>query len=202
MTNQKNKKTRFVNLANTFGIFGYISVTIQWLWIFLLYTYPYITGEKQFSGIFFPNTDASARIQPLTINFNISPVLTMIITFVVILIILTITIIAIIRLPKEIGKTASQITHQTSDVIVPVVTKHKKISKKKRVTLSYKIINIIKALALIIPLLLIFWTPKITYISTDILWFTSILLAALSLLWFSVQYTIASVVKIPKDLVW
>lgn len=191
------KTLRRVVLANTFGTLGYLSVVFQWMWALLLFSSPLLAGSN--ATILQPQQPVVT--QPANISPEMTPLLGAIAGIVTIFI-LVLTIITIIRLPKSFGKKAAITSKTTARAILPIVTHHKKVTKKQRVVLSYKIILCLKSAAIVFPLISLCFLPAIADLDPAIIWTIGLFAAAASLTYFATQSLVAHIGKIPLKQLW
>ncbi len=113
------------------------------------------------------------------------------------------TLVSIFRAPKTIGETAQKITHSVAHRALPVVTHHKKISKKKQLELSARIIFNLKLSLLALPLVLTLLVPAEQIgIPRELLIFMVAILAGWALFLFCLQVALARVFRIPLKQLW
>lgn len=67
-------------------------------------------------------------------------------------------------------KREQKITHTASTAIIPTIVHHKKITKKRRLLLTYRVVQAMKATASIIPLAALFFAPAIQTMPTNVIW--------------------------------
>lgn len=196
-TAQKTKRQRSKTVANVFGTLGYLSILLQWTWTLLLLCYPLITADHSF---LLPNTPAEP-FHPTNTAVASSPI-TAVLAIAVTAFILVATVIVIARLPKQIGKRGAQITHQTADSLIPIVTKHRPIPQKKRRMLSYRIILIAKVVAILLPIAGLVWTASPYPLTDAIVWTIGIYCAGWSATYFMIQQAIGFFAKIDTRQLW
>ena len=152
-------------ITNSLGTLGYFSCGIQWVWATIILCYPIISDKNSFlfRRDLTPVVTSSAPTQPLPPVIGII----LIIATVALLIMTTITL---MRLPKAFVKTGAKITHTESTAIIPTIVHHKKITKKRRLLLTYRVVQAVKATASIIPLAALFFAPAIQTMPTNVIW--------------------------------
>lgn len=196
-TAHKTKRQTSLTLANVFGTLGYFSLLLQWTWTLLLLCYPLLTADHSFllpdapTEPFHPTNDAVTS----------SPI-TAVIAVVVTAFVLVMTVIVIARLPKQIGKRGAQITHQTADTIIPIVTKHKPLPQRKRRTLSYRIILAAKAAFIILPVVGLWWVVAPYPLTDAVVWAIGLYCAGWSVIYFLVQQAVGFFAKIDTRQLW
>ena len=192
------KPRRLVSLANAFGAFGYISVFFQWTWSLLLAAYPTLMKNPDF---FLPQPDKGTIIKPMEINPSFTPALT-IIAIVVSVLILAAAAVAIARMPRAIGKKANALTQSTIKKVLPVLTHHKKVSKKMRQKLSRRVVITIKLLIVTLPLLVLVFVAPTSQLSVSVMWAVGLFAAMCSVFYFGIQALLAWLGKITYKDLW
>lgn len=193
----KKPTTRYVAVANLFGTLGYLSVLLQWSWAGLLLIYPLLVAQPEF---LFPKP---SPVQPEVMDPM--PALTplmVIIAAAVTIVILIITAITLVQLPKRIGKRGAALTHSAARSALPVLTHHKKITKKERQRLSYRLILLLKLGTVIIPIVAIIFIAPIDHITPIVIWTIMLFCAAWSLTYFAIQQVIAKLARLDTDMLW
>lgn len=196
-TARKAKRQTPKTIANVFGTLGYFSVLLQWTWTLLLLCYPLLTADHSF---LLPSTPTEP-FHPTNTAVASSP-LTAVIAIAVTAFILVATVIVIARLPRQIGKRGAQLTHQTADTLVPIITKHKPLPQKKRRALSYRIVLIAKTFAVILPVIGLFWAASPYPLTHLVVWTIGIYCAGWSAAYFMIQQVIGFFAKIDTRQLW
>lgn len=111
---------------------AYLSVTLQWLWIFALGA-PQLIDKGVFDS-FISEVPVEQPTQPAA-SSEASPTLA-VVAAVITLIFLGLTAIILVRLPKTISQTGEKVIHQATEAIIPVVTHHQRIPTKKKRTIQ------------------------------------------------------------------
>lgn len=183
-----------LHLANTLGVFGYMSCITQWAWTGIV-----LLPALAASGFLqFLLPQESTNDMPV-ITFEASP------TVVAIVLILTAAVIAasvvaILRLPRDIGKAGKRVTHEPATAVLPTITHHKKLSKKKKLELTYRIVQVIKLLLVVLPFIGLLLTFFVTVdIAHQLIFIVGGFCAVISLLWFGLQTTLAYWWRLPTD---
>ena len=177
-------------LANGFGAVGYFAATLEWLWAILVIGYPFLTQAR----LVRPDPEASAEIPQFAISLPTE--LSIGITIVVTIVMALITVACLILMPKALSSGTKKVTQTAADSLIPVVTQHQPISKKRRRILTIKTRLLLKALLVLLPFFAIHLAPHnsplpYTVVST-IAWFTLIATAAC----FGLQYMVARLLKL------
>lgn len=196
-TSQKTKRRPSLIAANIAGTLGYFSVLLQWTWTLLILCYPLLTADH--SALFPPHP-----VQPVHATNQVaapSPI-GILAAVIVTAFILTLTIIVLSKLPKAIGKRGAQITHRTANVVIPIMVRHKTLSKAKRKRLSYRIILVLKLLSIVLPVIGLFFTHPIGTLTGSIIWAAGLYCAAWSIFYFAIQLGVGFVSKASSSEIW
>lgn len=182
--------------ANTLGTLGYISIIFQWLWSFLILVYPVLIAQPDFlfpaDRPTFIQDDTSIAASPLVVAIALAATV----------VIMAIAAVVLFRLPKTIGKKGAHITKSAASTVIPAVTHHKKLSKKKRIQLSYQIILGIKLLLIITPLVALPFAQPIQQIDTEVIWAMALFCATCSSAYFLLQQLIARITRVDVEKLW
>ncbi len=142
--------------------FFYISVILQWMWTFIVFL-PALIDSGFFKLFMAPEQPVPAPTEPLAPSAGVEPLAIAFALLITALIIIA-TIIFFIRLPKAVAETGEKTVKKTATKIVPIVTHHKKLSKKKQQQLTERTIYIIQLSLIGAPLLLLIviglWAPS------------------------------------------
>lgn len=191
MTKQVQRSSR---PANFFGGIGYISVISQWLWTIAL-VLPSILENETFKNLLLPQ-HTEATQSPVAV-FDENSLLMIVIAIVVTVVVLIVTVVVLIRLPIALVRTSQKTVTHTVETIIPTITHHKPVSKKKRALLSTKIRIYVKLALCLLPLIpLVFVSTDTIGLDSSIALLIGSVLAIDSIIWFSLQYGVAKLLKI------
>ena len=183
--------------SNFFGGLGYISVIGQWLWTIAL-VLPTLLENESFKQFILP--DQSTTVQSPVTPFDENSIFMIVVAAAVTVVVLLVTIVVLIRLPIALVRTSQKTVTSAADAIVPTITHHKPLSKKKRAVLTARIRLYIKFALSVIPLLpLLFVTSSSIGLDSSIALLIGAILAIGSLVWFSIQYGSAKLLKQPFE---
>lgn len=183
--------------SNFFGGLGYISIIGQWLWTIAL-VLPTLLENDSFKQFILPDQSATAQ-SPVTV-FDENSLFMIVVAAAVTVVVLIATIIILIRLPIALVRTSQKTVTTAAETIIPTITHHKPVSKKKRAVLTARIRTYIKLALAIIPLLpLLFVSSSSSGLDSDIALLIGAVLGIGSLIWFSLQYGSAKVLKLPFE---
>jgi hypothetical protein len=183
--------------SNFFGGIGYISVISQWLWSIALIL-PSILENESLKNLLLPqHTEATQA--PVAV-FDENSLLMIIVAAVVTLVVLIITIVVLIRLPIALVRTSQKTVTHTVETLIPTITHHKPVSKKKRAILSTKLRVYIKLALCLVPVIpLVFVSTATIGLDSSIALLVGTILAIGSTIWFLLQYSVAKMLKIPFE---
>lgn len=154
---------------------AYLSCTLQWLWVMTIGLPPLIeTGSIDFLLPTAPVPDSSyvqaQQFSPLMLVF----------AGIITVAMLVFTAIVLYRLPKTVAKVSHNIVHETTDIILPFATHHKKIPAKKKQALSRRIVLITQIAASLLPLLIAFFLAPYGELSKLLIVIVALFFAAVS----------------------
>lgn len=185
-----------LKIANFFGALGYLSLLLEWLWVFGLLLYPQV---KNLSFIL-PDSAPAQKPQPsLT---TIDSTFALIIGTVVTMLCLLLIIYTIYRVPREIAKTSSRAAHVAASTVIPSLTRHKHISKKESKRLTFAVVSYLKAAAIILPLLVCVIIPDTLTLSKQIISIVAVFIAAWAIADFGIQLAFAKIAKLDTSKIW
>jgi hypothetical protein len=183
--------------SNFFGGIGYISIISQWLWTIAL-VLPSILENESLKNLLLPqHTEATQT--PVAV-FDENSLLMIIVAAVVTLVVLVVTIIIVIRLPFALVRTSQKTVTHTVETLIPTITHHKPVSKKKRAMLSTRLRVYIKVALCLVPAIpLLFVNTAMIGLDSSIALLIGTILAIGSTIWFLLQYGVAKMLKIPFE---
>ncbi len=182
--------------ANSAGALGYFSLLMQWLWLAIVFL-PGLLENGTFKAIFLSKPSIDQPIHSTTSTLTDSPV-AMIGVVMITLIMIALTIYVVLKIPGAVAKSGRKITNEVTNVAVPIITHHKKVSAKKQRALTFAISFFVKfCLAAIAYLLLIIPPSGTVTLDGGIIWAIGSIFAASSFVWFGTQYAIAKLFALP-----
>lgn len=191
------KPTLALKAANFFGVFGYISLLIEWVLLICIIAYPAIKNGSLNWIMPAKNPTPAPIINPAPAND-----VTMLVGIIITVICLGIAVYAIYTIPRSIGKVGAKITHNAAATVVPALTHHRKITKKSRLKLTLRTVTVIKLTMLILPLAVVLVVPSFTALSKDVVMLTTLFMASWALFNFTIQLTLTKFAKLNPDQVW
>jgi len=195
------KYNRKKNVSNFFGALGYFACLIQWFWVVILYS----SLLKSAVLLVSPDADNVVTKPDVVINSGVS-LPSIIFAGVVTIFVIILTVYVLIKMPSAILKTSKKIVNEAAESVVPVVLKvqHKKDTKKNHIKLTTRIIVIIKAVLLVLPIILTLVSQllKVQIFGFYIAILISIWLAAFTIVFFILQYVIAKAFAVKSKDLW
>lgn len=182
-------------IANAFGSIGYFFSFFAWFWALMLY----FSLLKATVTLVAPNADVPVVETP-QVTVALPGWLEMTIVIAVTVIMLIVTLYALIKLPSKIAKVSSDVVHKTTATAAPIIIKsqHKKDTPKNRMRLTPMLILALKIVIVIIPLVASLASKLLDKQSIDytIAIIIAYGIAGLSVLFFAIQYSLASAFRI------
>ncbi len=187
-------------LANTLGTFGYMSLSVQWVWLVITTGMPLLSSSA-FKDLFLPGQ--TTEVLPAA-SLSVPEPIAVLFSVLAVIFAVGLTIYVIVSIPRVVGRTGKTVTTKSAQVILPHITHHKKVSEKRqkrlmeRITWSMKIgLALLPLLALVIPL-----SSDVLELSREVVSGVAIFCASATLLWFGAQFTVVRLAKIDSRDVW
>jgi hypothetical protein len=185
--------------ANAFGAFGYVLLIFSWLWSALIIGYSSLSTQN-ITWLIPKNADQPiGKSEPSSL---ISGPVAITIGLVVTVIIVAATLYLFIALPRSIGKRGSMVTRKAASLIIPIVTHHQLLPEPRRVFLTSRIIVVLKSIACLLPITALFVFPNTTTLSHEVVLICSLFFSLLAVAFFFLQYALARLLHIPRELLW
>ncbi|HCR55428.1 TPA: hypothetical protein DIV49_00490 [Candidatus Saccharibacteria bacterium] len=185
-----NVTSIFKRLAQFFMYTSYLTCALQWFWLGIL-----VLGVFAQNGMLDTLNQHEPVVAPVPTHEPASPV-ALAIGGIVTVAMIIITVVVLIRLPKAIAKTSQVVTERATETILPVVSHHKKLPKKKKLQLSAKLTFYIRLALIALPFLLLLALPQNESIKPQLVIFVGGLLAITTLTLLAVESVIA--LALPK----
>jgi len=186
-------------IVNTIGAFGYLSLILQWTWSLVTLGAPLVTSQS-FQSMFLPH-QSNAPVDRLAIN--VPEPLGVVFSIVAVIFAVGITIYAIYAVPRGIGRSAHKATQTSAAMIIPHITHHRRISKKRQKRLVERITWTMKFTVALVPLaLLVIPTTANLALNHSVVAAVGIYLGIWSLGWFGSQYLLTRIWNIDARDAW
>ena len=192
---------RGTRIANIFGSFGYLSILIQWFWFLAIVVLPYLESSS-LKSLFLPTHDEHRQVVASTLSMP--PIVQGIITVIAVLFTIAITLYAIYIIPRSVGKAGKTITQKSAQVtVMHLKHHHKPLTKPERKRAFEYLTWSVKLVLLLLPCVLLLLPIKDTLtIPHEIILLFGIFCAAMSLIWFGVQYIISRLSRSDPREIW
>jgi len=203
----KTKKLLKTRIANAFGVLGYLSCTLQWLWVIVLYS----SLIQVIANFFIENgTKQESLVSPINSSSlasgNDTNVIFAIISATVVCLFIVLSLYMIVKIPASIVKTTRNTIHKAAESATPLVSEiqNKKDTKARHKKLSYQIVFVIKIILVVAPVIICYFTR---FLDKQIFSYNggiiiSLWLALISLTFFIIQYFLARLFLIDKKEIW
>ena len=189
------KPSKTKKAADTFGVLGYLSTILVWLWAGVLIL-PWLLKLGPVKDIITP-TQTSHPIEPLRVSYENPPEWVVFAVITVAFLIVLAGIWAALKTPKRYVQSASKATHHTASSLVTHVGRNKKLPEKRRVFLTEQIVFIIKFSSLLLGLAIICaaaaWIPM--PLPSGITVIVGAYLGFWPLLWFGLQFVCTRIIE-------
>ena len=186
--------------VNTFGALGYSSLLVQWVWTILAVGLSFFTSDTM-QNVFLPPKNAQASPQPQ--GFDLPTGIEIIIAIAAVIFALGVIVYAIVSVPRAIGRGGQRVTHKSAKAALPHITHHRPLSKKRKRRLLEQITWTIKAILAILPFVLLAIPPSPEIgLDHNVVVAAGLLLFAVTVVMFVIQFVLAKVWKIPSGQVW
>lgn len=187
---QPSRKTL---IPNIFGSLGYLFCLCLWGWLALLYV-PMLFENEYIEQLLIPSQ--SQPIVAPTAPTEASPLMIGSAVIITIVVLIT-TIVIILRTPIVVAKTGKTITTKAAHSALPLITRGHPIPAAKQRRLTAQLIKLTKLIALLLPVALgsvgQFFSLPLPF---DLVMLVTSTLALITLLWFSLQYSVARLLGI------
>ncbi len=199
--NKKQKNNLKRKVTNLLGAIGYFFISIQWLWVLLLYS-SLITGLAKTI-----NTETVTQTSQSTTNVDLAASVPMIIiTAVITFTMVVFTLYVLIKIPSTLIKSSKKVVQVAAESAASLIlqAQNKKVSKRSRLKLTPFLFIIMKFILIFIPVILAF-TSQLTekpIFNLFISMYIGVLLACFSVLFFVFQYLASELMSVKKQDIW
>lgn len=183
-------------LANIFGTLGYLACLTAWSWIGIIFM-PSILGNEHVEKLLIPMS-AEDNLQPLT--YSPPSIVSIVIAMIVTILVLGLTIYVLLRAPVSVAGTGKKATTKVAEATVPLITQRKNLPKDQKEVLTAQLIKVIKLIIILLPVAVSFVGHAVQLpLPVDIVVLFSGILAMIGTFWFSAQYILARILKVPLE---
>lgn len=181
--------------VNSFGVLGYLTGFLLWLWAVILYL-----SLIQSTTTYLSTQGNTQTLAPVESSFSISGPFGLVIVGITVVIMVGLTVYALYAIPKTIVKTSNKLVRKTAEAAVPIVikTQHKKITKRSRLQLTARLILAGKLLFILLPIIIALASKllEVQFIDYQIALTVSFGLACVTAIFFSLQYILATILLV------
>lgn len=194
-----NRRRKFVNAV---GAFAYINVAIQWVMAVAIFI-PLISE----SPLLNPEPAApKTPVDPAAVGPSEPTIFTFIGVTLVLLIALSLTAYALAKMPISLARTGRKVVQKSSMTLTTAVIKAsgKRDSKKLRDAMTPKLVLLMKATILLLPIAIAFlsrYTPE-PLMNEYLSLYLAVLLANWSFMLFVIQYGFAYTLGVKRTDIW
>lgn len=130
---------------------GYFVTLLGWFFVFTIY-FSVASHQEWFTALFETHPEVVAPVEgPVVQNFS-GGLLQGIIVIVVVGALLAAIVYTLRHLPGTIVRSGEAVTHVPAEVLVPLVAHHKKLTKKRRLQLTARLVVVMKVVIILLPL--------------------------------------------------
>lgn len=175
-------------IVNTLGIFGYASLSLQWMWLFVTLLLPAISQQEVINKILLPQ-ETTGTVSSGQQSFVMPEFIQIIIAVTVTVLVILMIGVMIYRTPRSINRTGTAVSQKSASAIVHHLPRHKSFNEKKEKRLIEKTVWIVKITLVMIPLaLLLVPISESLDVSSELVVILGGFFAFTSTLWFGLQY--------------
>lgn len=169
---------------------------MQWLWFIVIVANPLLSSDF---SLFLPKQNVQSM--PAPVANSPSPV-TVALVLVLTVLIFALTFYILWKLPKKVGTEGARATKRAATVIIPVITHHKPISKKRRERLSYRVVLCIKLIIISAPLIGLVFAQPIKGLDSRAIWVVGLFCATFSFIYVGAQQLLAGALGVKTNDLW
>jgi hypothetical protein len=143
---------------------GYTASLLQWTWVLLIALPPLID-----SGVFtIIQTQPEVPVSHSAGSTEL-PAAALVAIGSITLIMLGVTAVVLFRLPRTIVRTGERFVHQATETVLPVITHHQDLPKKRRQMLTRRVILLVQLTVVTMALVSSFFLPEYAQITRSII---------------------------------
>lgn len=176
-------RKRFYNVVQTFS---YISIVTQWMWMVITLLLPVIVSSQWLKDMSAPDTSVAPAVQ----SFAMPTWIANIIGVLVVVIGLSLTIYALVSLPRSIRRTGAKTTHETAVFISEHIPHAKPLDKKDKEKRIFRYSWLVRLALWLIPILLLAVPPPQS-LPHNLSIACGLILGTVTLFWLAVEYCLS-----------
>lgn len=194
---------RFALLMTHFcASMGYLFCLLLWVWCAMQLLYPYITRDKALWVIPEPHDQPEITLpQGIPSGADLPQPIAIALVAIITIVMIGCGLYMLVMLPRNIAKTGERVVKKTTKAVAPLATKsHQPVSKKQRIILNARIAAGIKALACVVPVIVLMIWPGAAPLSQHVVRIVAVFCAGMASLSFLLQYALARILGVPDTL--
>lgn len=192
------------NIANLFGGFGYLSLSLQWVWVIILQ----ISFIKGLVVLVAPGIDTtppppSPAVEPSVSTSGGSPEALVVLGVIVTIAIIILSVYILTKIPSTVVKTSHKVVQETAEHVAPAILRvqHVESTPVKVKGLTFKLVIIIKSLLIVVgaalPLTSQFAAEPVVEFSAAV--YVGLALASATIFFFGMQYILVRVLSVKRQ---
>lgn len=164
--------------------------------------YPYITRDKALWVIPEPHDQPEITLpQGMPSGADLPQPVAIALVAIITIVMIGCGLYMLVMLPRNIAKTGECVVKKTTKAVAPLATKsHQPVSKKQRTIINARIAAGIKALACVVPVVILMIWPGAAPLSQHVVRIVAVLCAGVASLSFLLQYALARMLGVPDTL--
>ncbi len=164
--------------------------------------YPYITRDKALWVIPEPHDQPEITLpQGMPSGADLPQPVAIALVAIITIVMIGCGLYMLVMLPRNIAKTGERVVKKTTKAVAPLATKtHQPVSKKQRTIINARIAAGIKALACVVPVIILMIWPGAAPLSQHVVRIVAVLCAGAASLSFLLQYALARILGVPDTL--
>lgn len=186
-------KPAMVFLHRAFRSTSYVFSVLLWLWLTLLLMPVLI--DSGIMEVLIPDSQQPPVVQN---SPELPKEMLVAIGVAVTVIMLVLTVVAIVRMPRDVARSGSKVTHVTTEKIVPVLLHKQKLSQKKKREYSARVLAYVRLGFIVVPMVAILFAPPMKDVDPAIGVIMGSILALVALICMAAEYCILHTLR-PKE---
>ena len=181
---------------------GYLFCLLLWVWCAIQLLYPYITRDKALWVIPEPHDQPEITLpQGMPSGADLPQPIAIALVAIITIVMIGCGLYMLVMLPRNIAKTGERVVKKTTKAVAPLATKsHQPVSKKQRTIINARIAAGIKALACVVPVVILMIWPGAAPLSQHVVRIVAVFCASVASLSFLLQYALARILGVPDTL--
>ena len=181
---------------------GYLFCLLLWVWCAMQLLYPYITRDKALWVIPEPHDQPEITLpQGVPSGADLPQPVAIALVAIITIVMIGCGLYMLVMLPRNIAKTGERVVKKTTKAVAPLAAKtHQPVSKKQHTILNTRIAAGIKALACVVPVIILMIWPGAAPLSQHVVRIVAVFCAGVASFSFLLQYALARMLGVPDTL--